>query len=294
MPFGDFDVFWNAARAMLQGRDPYAVPGVYYPLPTFFMFLPLATIPLPLAHVLWTAIQAIIFVAILRRRAVYVVLFMPVLLSFLMGQTVIPLLGVFALLRSGLFGGVALALLMLKPQLVGLLAPWQLWQWWNGDRRQIAWFILVLGAMGMAAFLAQPDWVSRWLAVSGERLRAPISPSIWGVLSVLPAPWWLISAGLVTVGVVVWAWRRNDIDLVMAATMLVNPLLISYDLTFFTVMIRDARTWIVLTVLSWIVFGLSALELNERSVVLLSLFSLATLLFTQRKRHRSVPQRRES
>lgn len=279
MPFNDFDVFWKAAQALLQGQDPYSLPGVYYPLPTFFLFLPFATIPLPLTHVLWTAIEAVIFVAILRRRALFVVLFMPVLLTFLMGQTVMPLLGAFALLRSGLFGGIALALLMLKPQLVILIAPWLLWRWWTNDRRQIVSFALVTGAMAAVAFIVQPDWVNRWLAVSGERMRAPISPSVWGVLSFLPAPWWVLSAGMVTALVVVWAWRRNDIDLVMAATMLVNPVLISYDQTLFTVMIRDARTWIVLTLLSWIVFGLTALELNERAAILTTLAVVVILLW---------------
>ena len=284
MPFSDFDVFWKAAQAILQGQDPYAIPGVYYPLPTFFVFLPLAALPLSIAHIVWSAIEAVVFVAILRRRAPLVILFMPVVLTFLMGQTVMPLVGVFALLRSGLHGGIALALLMLKPQLIVFVAPWLFWRWWKEDRRQIVSFGLLLGTMIAAAFITQPDWANRWLTVSGVRVRAPISPSIWGVLSFLPTPWWMLSALLLTIGIVVWAWRRTDIDLVMAATMLVNPVLISYDQTLFALMIEDTRAWIVLTLTSWLAFVLSALELNERASVVTTLVVIAILLRGSRNR----------
>jgi hypothetical protein len=109
----------------------YLLPDVYYPLPLYLIFVPLAGLPLPVARIVWSAIEMLILVAVLRRRAVTVLLFVPVFLTFLMGQIVIPMLGLFALLRSGLFGGFALALLLLKPQLVLFLTPWMLWQWWK-------------------------------------------------------------------------------------------------------------------------------------------------------------------
>ncbi len=281
MPFNDFDVFWRAAQALVQGADPYAVHGVYYPLPMFFLFLPFAALPLELAHILWTGIEGLILVAILRRRAPLVVLFMPVVLSFLMGQIVLPMLGLYALLRSGRYGGIALGLMCLKPQMVLLIAPWLLWQWWHADRRQVGWFALVLGALALASLLVQPDWVQRWMAVSGERLRAPISPSIWGLVSFLPQPWWVAFAGAATAAIALWAWRQRDMDVVMAATMLVNPVLISYDFTLFTLMLREARVWLFLTVCSWVAFAVSAWQLNEAIYVALTLVVVALLLKSQ-------------
>lgn len=286
MPFNDFDVFWRAANALVQGRDPYALSGVYHPLWSFFMFVPLASLPLELARWVWTLIEGLIFVAVLRRRAMACLLFMPVVLTFLMGQMVMPMLGLFALLRSGKFGGLALGLMMLKPQLMVLLLPWQAWQWWKTDRRQIVWLLTVLVVVMTAALAIQPDWIGRWLAVSGERLRAPISPTVWGLFSFLPGVWWTITAGLVSIILFVWAWRRNDIDLVMAATMLINPVMISYDQTLLTLMIRDGRAWIFLTLISWIAFGLSALELNERAAILTTLAVGVILL--QRMRNQMV------
>jgi hypothetical protein len=290
MPFNDFDVFWRAALALLQGRDPYAMPGVYYPLPTFFLFMPLSVFPLEFAHVIWTLIEAIILLAILRQRVPFVALFMPLVLSFLMGQMVIPMLGVFVLLRSRQFGGVALGLLMLKPQLVFFLAPWLLWQWWRRDRKQIVVFLLVFMALGIAAFAAQPDWVYRWLTVSGERVRAPISPSVWGVFSFLPMPVWLAVAGLLAIGIFIWAWRKNDFDILMVSSMLINPVLISYDFTLLIPMISSLRFWLVMTMLSWITFGISAIELNERATVLLPLIVII-LLVRQRQSQRTMAKR---
>lgn len=281
MPFNDFDVFWRAAQALLQGHDPYAVHGVYYPLPMFFLFLPLAALPLDVAHAIWTGIEGLILVAILRKRAVSVVLFMPVVLSFLMGQIVMPMLGLYRLLKSGVFGGITLALMCLKPQLVAFIVPWMLWRWWQNDRKQIAWFAAIFTALALASFAAQPDWVARWLAVSGERLRAPISPSVWGLFSFLPNNWWVLVAGLVTVMTLLWAWRQQDLDSVMVASMLVNPVLISYDFTLFTVMLKESRTWLILTVLSWAAFGISAMELNERIYLAITL-AVLFLLHKQR------------
>ena len=288
MPFNDFDVFWSAAGAVLQARDPYALPGVYYPLPFFFIFLPLAALPLWLAHLVWTAIELLVLVAILRWRAPAVLMFAPVFLALLMGQIIIPMLGLFALLRSGKAGGIALALMALKPQLVVFLAPWLLWRWWKSERRQIVWLIVTLAAMALAAFIVQPDWMAQWLSVSGERIRAPISPSVWGLLSFLPTPLWIASASLVTAGLFIWAWRRNNLDVLATMSLLINPILISYDLTLLTVMIRETRVWMALTVLSWVAFSVSAWQLNESSYVIVTVLVIWRLLQqTQPERARS-------
>jgi hypothetical protein len=229
----------------------------------------------------------LVLVAVLRRRALLVLFFMPVFLSLLMGQTVIPLLAAFALLRSGVEEGVALALLMAKPQLVVLVAPWQVWRWWLSDRVQIVRFVVVSAALAAGAFALQPDWVARWFAVSGERMRAAISPSVWGLLSFLPRPLWLVSAGVVTLIVVVLALRAKNVDLVLAASMLVNPVLISYDQSFLTLMVDGTRTWLVLILLSWVAFGISALELNERAALITTITVLVILI--RRKSRRTLP-----
>src|SRR5581483_7823590 len=123
MLFNDFDVFYHAAQAVLQGQDPYSVYGAYHPFPFFLIFLPLAVLPLDTAHVVWTAIELVIFVAVARKRALYAIFFLPVILTLLEGQIVMPLLAMFVLLRAQKHQGIAAAWLCLKPQLIGLLLP---------------------------------------------------------------------------------------------------------------------------------------------------------------------------
>jgi len=260
MPFNDFDVFYHAAQAVLQNQDPYAVYGVYYPFPLFLVFLPFAALPLNVAHIVWTFIEALIFVAIVRRRALYAVLFMPVILTFLMGQIVMPLLAMFALLRFQKLEGVATAWLCLKPQLIGLLLPFVIWRMWRRDRAQFLWFGGIWFALLSASFLLQPNWAQRWVEVSGERLRTPFAPTLWGALSFLPSPFWFILAGALMVGLLAWAYWRRDFDILSVVNLLVNPVIVSYDLTLLTLFIKSLWMWILLTILSWLAFAAAALD----------------------------------
>jgi hypothetical protein len=280
MPFFDFTNLTQAARVILAGGDPYAYPDVYYPLPLYFIFIPFAGLPAPVAQILWTIIELVILVALLRQRAIGVILFMPVVLTLLMGQIVMPMLGLFALLRKNKASGFALGVLALKPQLVLFIAPWQMWQWWRKDRRQIFWFAITLGALALAAFAVQPDWLTRWLAVSGSRARAHLSPSVWGLFAFLPPLIWIALASALTLGIVAWAWRKNNFDLIAIANFLVNPISISYDLTMLTLTVKQLRAWFILVPLSWLCFAINAWRLNEGAFVFTT---LAILIFALRE-----------
>src|SRR5258708_37336945 len=127
MMFNDFDIFYHAAQAVMQGQDLYSVLGAYHPFPFFLVFLPLAAMPLNVAHVVWTALGFIIFAAVARQRALYAMLFLPVILTFMEGQIVMPLLALFLLLRAQKHQGIAAAWLCLKPQWIGLMLPFVFW-----------------------------------------------------------------------------------------------------------------------------------------------------------------------
>jgi hypothetical protein len=243
MLFNDFDVFYHAAQAVLQGQDPYSVYGAYHPFPFFLIFLPLAVLPLDTAHVVWTAIELVIFVAVARKRALYAIFFLPVILTLLEGQIVMPLLAMFVLLRAQKHQGIAAAWLCLKPQLIGLLLPFVFMRMWKNERRGLIW------------------WVQRWMQVSGERLRTPFSPSLWGALSFLPSPFWVLVAGASMLALLGWAYRRADFDILSVVNLLVNPVIVSYDLTLLTAFVKSWRVWVVLTILSWLAFALPAMDL---------------------------------
>ncbi len=284
--FKDIDIFLQAATIILQGRDPYSIPNleVFYPLPFYFLFIPFVGLPVPIAYALWSGIQALILIAVLRFRAVFVLLSMPILLTFLLGQSDILMLGLFTFLRTGVGGaGIALAFLVLKPQLVLLLAPWQLWHWLWHDRRQLVWFGIVLGVLVLASFVVQPDWIARMLARSGERTRAAISSSVWGLLAILPAAVWLPITALVVAGLVIWTWRTNDFDLITTAGLFASPFIFSYNLLPLFVLVRHRFMLIGLVLLSWFAFVASAVQLNDRTAALMTVLVLGVLLWQRRQ-----------
>jgi hypothetical protein len=66
----DFSVYYTAARAVLEGVDPYAIEGptgrpFVYPPGFAVLLLPLALLPFPLAAVLWSVLSlAAIFASV--------------------------------------------------------------------------------------------------------------------------------------------------------------------------------------------------------------------------------------
>ena len=279
MPFKDLDIFLRAAAAILQGRDPYSLPNleVFYPLPFYFLFIPLVGLPQPIANTVWSALSAIILLVTLQRRTVWVALSMPVLLTFLLGQVDIVMMALVAALRSGIAGGAALAFLVLKPHLVLLLAPWMVWHWWRRDRRQLLVFCLVISVIILTSFVIQPDWLARFFARSGERTRAAISSSVWGLLSFLPASLWLPITALVVAAIVIWVWRRDDFDLTVATGLFVSPFIFSYNLLPLVALRLSQRMLIAFTVMSWFAFGIAAWWLNDRAAAVITLVVLIAL-----------------
>jgi alpha-1,2-mannosyltransferase len=50
---GDFGVYYQAGRALLEGRSPYSVAGFLYPPPGAFLFAPFAALPFRTARIVW-------------------------------------------------------------------------------------------------------------------------------------------------------------------------------------------------------------------------------------------------
>ncbi len=277
--FKDIDIFWLAAQAIFQGRDPYSIPNleVFYPLPFYFLFIPFTALPLDLVHVLWTGLNAVVLVAVMRRRALFIFLSAPILLTFLLGQVDIVMMALFAVLRFGIGAGIALAFLVLKPQLVVFVTPWLLWQWWRKQPRQLIWFLALVSIILISSLIVQPDWVQRLLARSGERTRAAISSSLWGLFSFLPAVWWLPVTAIMVAILVILAWRKNNFDVVATTGMLISPYIFSYNLTPLLVMLQRPRVLIGVTIFSWITFAIAAWQSSDAAAALLTIVILFML-----------------
>ena len=154
--YGDFIIFYTGAQIINDGKSEdlfnvetqnayqanFDVPQLEWPLPfnhapyELFLFLPLAHLPYPVAHAIWSVLNLILLVMMLRWLVFYVdsphkffvcaavLAWFPTMEAFRLGQDSILsaalLLAVFIALkrRADGWAGVFLALGLYKPQLV--------------------------------------------------------------------------------------------------------------------------------------------------------------------------------
>ena len=203
------DAVWQAATGGLYpapggGVDVPPCPGRYgYPLWTAVALLPLGVLPIELASTVWMtlSIGAAILGLLAAWRAfggtaryaglfaVSVVMSQPFWIFLMSGQVSGVTLGLAGIVAWSLArgrersGGVALALLALKPQTSGITIPIVFLQAVAQRRRRFVTAALVAGAvMVLVPFLFVPGWPIEWLGeIGGRRLRVISQmPTAWG------------------------------------------------------------------------------------------------------------------
>lgn len=220
-PHFDFNSFWGAGRALLQGRNPYdyaviqdilhprATANFNYPLYIALLILPLGLFDLEIAKNIWLTVSQILFVVSIylitgrRVRSRDFVLstlacaaFVPTLIAFFDQQTSMFALFLLSVVCYSLkkdnhiLAGVALALSLIKPQTVALLLPVTLFRL---RREGLVAFAITFVSMLIVAFSLMPDWPVQWWAnaswITREAGRAV--PTIWGLSWVLTSGYWL-------------------------------------------------------------------------------------------------------
>lgn len=279
MPFfQDFTFFWNAANALLQGQDPYLVEGVYYPLPSLVIFIPLALLPLEISRLIWVTISLVIFVLVLRRQALLWIFFVPTIQAFGSAQYTPLLLGLLPLLAAKRYIGLGLALLSLKPHLIVGAIPflWIARVISTDDLRRAAGIYTLLA---LPTFLIMPDWPIRWI-VSALHAHSPaVSPTLWGVFAFLATPLQLL-AGVTSILLLLGiAWRmKGHIGTGIVASLLINPIIIPYDLVLLVPYIRDSKYVVTLAIISYPLWWIS---LNHQNPVFFFVLTLLALIFTR-------------
>lgn len=259
----DFDQIHFAARAILAGRDPYALVGpgrefpwnwpFYYPLPAALLALPFAPLPIAIARVAFATLAGGVlgWAAGARARYLWPILLSAALLIATSRAQWAPLLLAAAWLP---WLGVVVAA---KPN-VGLASFAA-----HRDRRQLAIGIAGAACITLAAFAIQPSWFVRW--------REAVSESPHVIATVLhPWGWLLLLASL--------RWRRPEARLFLALVCLPHtPSL--YDLLPLFFVCRTLRQALLLALLThvlfwgWVNFGsANTFELYARRLGELSLF----------------------
>jgi hypothetical protein len=166
----DFDQLWYAARALLEGRDPYAEwqrvglkYPLYYPLHAVLLTLPLAFAPREAAWSLLAGVTGFIAGFGLHRlgRWTLIAVLSPAWWgAALMGQVTPALAGAALVPNLGF-------ILAAKPT-VGLAL------WLSRPSRATA---VGVALLTLVCFMVRPDWLASWLHTIGDapHIRAPIT-----------------------------------------------------------------------------------------------------------------------
>ena len=218
----DFYPLYRGADALLTSGNAYAVQasgpapggaaaiGNSYPIHAVLLLgLPFTWMPPAVAVIAWTVAVGLAWILAVRwaGESPYWFLWIPMWQALLLQQPAAAL-GVAAIvawgsLRRGAPWALALALVVLtmKPQQFLLLAVVLAWwgrAWW----RQTA---VTFAAVAVGSFLAQPDWIARWL--ERVQVRAELVPLVW------------VGPLLIPVGVILFwrGWRASGLAIASSA-----------------------------------------------------------------------------
>ena len=266
----DWFTYWGGGRGLLNGVNLYG-PGdwaavhrqygstwlenpifIYAP-PTAAVFAPFAALSVELAGVLWVWLSEVLVVVSvwimaleLRWRAfgkyvpwlfLTLALFLPVLLTLLMGQ--VSALSLALLVASALLwnhsrwfsGGLVFGLLVVKPQPVILVMPLMaLWLLIHRRWQGLFGLALLLGLNALGSWLLYPSFLSDWLATVTNKVGGVISrmPTVWGIAYGLvpgsPAQLWtapVLAVAILVFGIiVVLRWRGTVLQLMSTLVVL--------------------------------------------------------------------------
>jgi hypothetical protein len=200
----DFDQVWYAARALLDGRNPYAEigPGLAFDWPAYFFYplnaplavAPLAAFPRPLAGVLFASLASAAFVYAATRRSLARAVVITSASAAFAAESVqwSPLLGAaFALPWMGLF-------LSAKPTIgfAIFLARPSRWALFGG------------ALLGIVGAILLPEWPREWLAA--VRHTSMLTPGGTPYLAPIMTPGGAFALLLLA------RWRRPEARLVLA------------------------------------------------------------------------------
>lgn len=228
----DFTWLWRAARALLDGQNPYAViqptgpypfsSGFYYPLPAAFLALPVAWLPVNVAAAVFVAACSGVFAFALTVDGYHR---LPLLMSAPMVSAVLTAQSAPLFAASVLIPALQLFAIC-KPNL-GVAAFAYRPTWWP-----------VVGAVIACAlsFILVPTWLWDWVAV----LRA--DPGVHVVPVLVPLGGFLLVLA-------VFRWRQPDARLLMAMSS-VGQTMTFYDPLPVTLCARTFRESLVLALLS--------------------------------------------
>ncbi|MBK9712515.1 MAG: DUF2029 domain-containing protein [Kouleothrix sp.] len=175
----DWRIFMTGAEAWLGGRNPYGPlsaefgAGAFAYPPTALSWLALFAPLGGLSFYLWTALELLLWWALIRRRdraQLLLLCWSPLILHLVEGQsTLAVILALWAAARAerrGWLWGLALAWALTKPQVAIVPLAWLLWQDRASPLRWRLWGGIALGTalLALPPTLLRPGIWAEWLA----------------------------------------------------------------------------------------------------------------------------------
>ncbi len=314
-PHFDFNSFWGAGRALLEGRNPYDYAVIQdilhpretanfnYPLYIALLVLPLGLFDLETAKNIWLTVSEILFVLSIylvsgprprSRNFVMTTLasaaFVPTLIAFFDQQTSMFVLFLLSLVYYGLkrdhhvLAGVALALSLIKPQTVGLLLLVTLFRL---RREGLVAFATTFISMLIVAFGLMLDWPVQWWAnaswITREAGRAV--PTIWGLSWFLTTGYWL--GGLLCLGLLGTLLLNTRFTFVLTVGLFLPVYMKPYDLVLLFIpalSVPGRRLLGSLLIVSYLLLIYAALSGRGGDIfILLTIVTFAYLLYRDRE-----------
>ena len=229
----DFYVFWNIGRAILDGLNPYAVYGSFYPPITTYLFTLYALLPISASFIIWMVINSALFVKVTRfsfknPSRILWLLFWPIAHCFVTGQNTLLFAAAIPFLASEKRWKAVLAatLLSLKPQIAVVVLPWFVIRWLYSDRKRIYGFVGSSLIVHLSPLLLNPSIYSQWFQTMGRGAghKPMLSAGIWLGSEILP--FWVLAA--LTVAGLSMIFHSSE-KLSRSALTLVMPVLSYYD-----------------------------------------------------------------
>ncbi len=153
----DFHNFFLGGQAVLAGISPYTVPDFLPPFPVAVIFALIAWLPEWFVYLAFLLVCIWLLWRLLGWKCIWTLLCFPVCFGLYVGQ--LDLLVTLILVSIGPW---ALPLLIMKPQIGFVIAPWYIR---HLTRRQSIGIILLTVLFLGICFLIRPTWLSEWYSI---------------------------------------------------------------------------------------------------------------------------------
>lgn len=250
--------FWEIARAVLMGGDPYSVAGNVYPPAASLAFVFFGLLPKTAAAITWLAFNVLLF----AREALWVknspkislvwLGYTPLLFTFIAGQVDFFLWWLSSFLDDDRwYTPLLAALITLKPQAAVILLPFVLVNWLRKKPILLLKFTGYCAALHGLPLLYDVQIYRHWWASLSQRadLYYAGSPGLFS-LTLLGAPLWAVipaAAAVVALG----------FFLQKSGSLQANVLALPFGTWYNAVLLTGSAPWQLMIPCSWLALILS-------------------------------------